>query len=226
MARRCVPCFGETKPAVRHGTLLAGEFSSEQAHTVGCCQPDDFAFHNRQFAVAARRPRSGKAGIYILRDDQGGTLVLSADATGIRGNEAAVRRLDFRGPFFLNAFMGCGMAIAVTSSGACDLGSAVPRCKSGLRNNRRTDCTQRVWIESAESTPGNARADRHAAGVRDFSDRFLDLAKNSKGGSVETARSNLRLCIAHGRNVDQGTDCLRVFASWHWRISVVAAAQE
>ena len=32
---------------------------------------------------------------------------------------------------------------------------------------------------------------------------------------METARSNLRFCAAHGGNVDQGSDCLRVFASGH-----------
>src|SRR4029453_12580515 len=220
MARRCVPCFGETEPAQKHGTLLAGEFSSEQAHPLGCCRPDDFAFHDRQFAVAARRLRSGQAGLYVLRDDGGGTLVLSAHAPRTRSNEAAPRRLDFSWRVFFNAFMGRGLAIAVPSGGDCDLGSTVPGCESGLRSNCRPDCAQRVRIESAESTPGNVRAHRHAVSVRDFSDRLIDLAKNPRTGSVETARSNLHVCIARVRNVDQGTDCLRVFASWHCAVSM------
>ena len=38
--------------------------------------------------------------------------------------------------------------------------------------------SQRIWTESAESAAGHARAHRHAAGTRDFSDRPADLAKN------------------------------------------------
>src|SRR4029453_12051053 len=214
MARRCVLCFGETEPAQKHGTLLAGEFSSWQARRLARCCDRDFSVSHRQFSVAARRLRSGQAGLYVLRDDPGGTLVLSAHAPRTRGNEAAPRRLDFSWRVFLNAFMGRGMAIAVTRFSHCGIDLVVSRCGFGLRIDCWPDCLQRVRIESAESTPGNTRAHRHAAGVRDFSDRLVDLAKNPRTGSVETARSTLHVCIAHGRNVDQGTGCLCVFASW------------
>ena len=142
----------------------------------------------------------------------------------IRGNKAAARRLDFSGPFFCDAFMGRGMACTVTSGGDCDLDSAVPRCKSGLRNDCRRDCTERVRIESAEPTPGNARAHRHAAGVRHFSYRLIDLAENPRTGGMGTPRSSLHLCAAHGRDVDQGTDCLCVFAAWHCTVSMAMQA--
>ena len=37
-----------------------------------------------------------------------------------------------------------------------------------------------VWIEFAESASGDTRAHRHAAGIRDFSHRPVDLEKNPK----------------------------------------------
>ena len=62
---------------------------------------------------------------------------------------------------------------------------ALASCYSALLKTRmekspRVIAARRVWIESAESAAGNARAHRHAAGTRDFSDRPIDLAKDSK----------------------------------------------
>ena len=144
MAHRCVLCFGATESdskacerllayrRIRSALLRELDFarlreSARRPAHVWLVAVIDFLFLDRQFAVAARRLRSGEAGLHVLRDDQGRTLVLSAHATGTRGNKAAARRLDFCWPFFFNAFMGRGMASTVASGGDRDLDSAVPR---------------------------------------------------------------------------------------------------
>jgi len=202
MVHRCVRCSGAISSCCKHGAFLAGEFSSEQTHCLDRCRRHDLFVSHRQFAVAARRLRSSQAGIYFLRDDQGRTLVLSADAAPTCRDEATARGLDFRWSVYANPIMGRGVAIAIPSgcNGLVDL--VVSFCRLSLRIDCRLDRARRFRIEFAESTPGDSLAHRHAAGARNFPDRLIDLAENSEGGSVETARSGLHLRIAHRRNVD------------------------
>src|SRR6266566_7327850 len=184
------------------------------------CRRHNPLVSNRQFAVAARRLRSSKAGIYFLRDDQGRTLVLSADATRTCRDEATAHWLDFSRSFYINPIMGRGVAVTIPSGGNSLVDLVVSRCWVCLRINCWLDSARRVWVESAESAPGDSRAHRHATGTRNFSDGLIDLAENSERRSVETAGSDLHLRIAHRLNVDQGTDCLRVFTSGNCAVSM------
>ena len=110
------------------------------------------------------------------------------------------------------------MATAVVSGGDCDGDIVVSCCHFRLRKDCGRDRAKRVRIESTESTPGDSRAHGHAAGARNFPDRLIDLAENSEGGTVEIARSSLHPGIAHRCDVDQGTNCLRVFAARDRRV--------
>src|SRR5439155_7523325 len=97
---------------------------------------------DRRFALAARRLRSGEAGIYVLRDNQGRTLVLSAHATRTRGNKAAAGRLDFSRAVCANAIVGSGVATAIVSCCGCDR-NLVISCRAF---NGRTWCKPpRPW---------------------------------------------------------------------------------
>src|SRR5439155_21645731 len=64
----------------------------------------------------------------------------------------------------------------------------------------------------------------YAACAGDIPDRPADLAKNSSGNRVDTARADLSFFIAHRRNVDQGPDRLCVSAAWHRHLRMVAIA--
>src|SRR6266566_692831 len=184
------------------------------------CRRHDPLVSHGQFAVAARRLRSSKAGIYFLRDDQGRTLALSADAAPTCRDEATARGLAFSRSFYINPIMGRGVAVAITSRCDCLVDLVVSLCCLCLRVTCWSHCVQCIWIESAESAPSDPRAHRHAANICSFSHRVADLAENSKGRSLESAGSRLRVCVAHCRNVDQGTDSLRVFASGNCAVSM------
>src|SRR6266513_6147319 len=220
MVHRCVRCSGAISSCRKHGAFLAGEFSSEQTRGLDRCRRYDLLVSHRQFAVAARRLRSSQAGIYFLRDDQGRTLVLSADAAPTCSDQTAAGGMDFRRGLYLNAVLGRGVAVAIPSDCNCLVDLVVSLCRLSLRIDCRLDRARRVWVEFAESAPRNAGAHRHAACIRNFSDRPADLAKNPKAGRMETARPSLHLCVAHGRDADQRTDCLCVSASWDRALSM------
>src|SRR5882724_2102795 len=126
--------------------------------------------------------------------------------------------MDFSWPFWIDPIMGAVVAVAVISRCGRFGSVVVSLCPFSVWINCRFDCAGRIWIESAQSAPGNARAHRYAARARDFSDRRADLEKNPKAGRMETARSNLPLCFAYSRNADQGPDCLCVCATWNWSV--------
>src|SRR5437868_6972746 len=88
-------------------------------------------------------------------------------------------------------------AVAVVSGGDWFVYFFVSLCYFSLRNKCRRDRTRRVWTQSAQSTPGDARAHGHAACARNFPDWLMDLAKNSEGRTVEVSGSILHLRIAH-----------------------------
>ena len=93
--------------------------------------------------------------------------------------------------------------------------------RDGVWKRGRGNRSKRLWTEPAESEIGYARANRHAAGTRDFSHRPSDLAKNPKGRGMETARSGLPLRSAHGGDVDQGSDPLCLSATGHRAVPIV-----
>src|SRR6266699_1963365 len=187
-----------------------------------CWHYDPFVSH-RQFAVAARRLRSSQAGIYLLRNDQGRTLVLSADAARTCGDQATVGGMDVSRSLHIDPIMGSSVAAAITSRRDWLVDLVVSLCQLCLRNNCRHNRTRCIWIKSSQSTPGDTRAHGHAAGLRNFSNRLIDLAENSGGRTVEASRSILHLRIAHRRDVDQGSDRLRVFASGDCAVSMACS---
>jgi len=132
---------------------------------------------DRQFALAARRLRSGEAGIHLIRHGQGRPLALSAHAARTSRDKAAVGRLDLSCAFRGDALVGNRMAVAVAYRCARARVRVIPRCLGRVWKSRRRNCSQRLWSESAEPAAGHARAHRHAAGTCDFSDRPADLAK-------------------------------------------------
>ena len=70
------------------------------------------------------------------------------------------------------------MAFAVLPRGGCDIDLAFSRRGDGLRISRCVDCAKRVWIKSAKSASGHARAHRYAADFSNFSHWPVDLAKS------------------------------------------------
>src|SRR6266550_9111794 len=116
--------------------------------------------------------------------------------------------------------MGGIVAVAITSRCDCVVDLVVSLCQLCLRINCWSHCVQCIWIESAESTPRSAGAHRHAARIRDFSHRSVHLEKNPKEGRMETARASLHVRVTHGRDADQGADCLCLPASWHCVVSI------
>src|SRR5205823_13233180 len=117
----------------------------------------------------------------FLADDQGRTLVLSADTAPTCGDQAAVGRLDFGWSLCDDALVGCGVAAAIAFGRNCDSDVAVSCRDLRLRNSCGIVCLQRVRIKSAESPAGNARSHRHAAGAHNFSHRLADLEKTPRG---------------------------------------------
>src|SRR5262249_57363053 len=64
-------------------------------------------------------------------------------------------------------------------------------------------------------TFGDARPHRHATGIGDFPDWITHLAKNPQTRRMEIPRSNVPVRTAYSCDADQGSDRLRVLASWH-----------
>src|SRR5262249_24069012 len=104
------------------------QHARRSAHGLGhSCGKLCLVFH-RQSAMAARRLRPGEAGVYFLPNGQRGLLAVPTNPTSARRNETATGRMDFGSAFYLNAIMGC--SVAVTVIGRCGrLGAAlVPLC--------------------------------------------------------------------------------------------------
>src|SRR4030095_560136 len=103
---------------------------------MGCRGTDLPVVRDCEFAVAARRLRSGEAGVYIIRNGQGRSLALSTHSARARGDKAAVGRLDFSRTFYSDAFMGNRMAVALAHRCACARGCIVPRCEERVWKSR------------------------------------------------------------------------------------------
>src|SRR5947208_16948329 len=91
--------------------------------------------------------------------------------------------------------MGGIVAVAITSRCDCVVDLVVSLCQLCLRINCWSHCVQCIWIESAESTPRSAGADRHATRIRDVSRRSVPLQQNLNAGRIETARTSLHVSI-------------------------------
>src|SRR5438034_6199835 len=87
-----------------------------------------FFVSHRQFAVAARRLRSGEASIHFLPNDQGRPVASSTDSARTRSNQTAVRRMGFSWSFYTNAIMGRSVAVPVVSRCGCLGVALISRC--------------------------------------------------------------------------------------------------
>ena len=70
---------------------------------------------------------------------------------------------------------------------ACLCGRIILLCKGSLWIERCINRTRRVWIESAQSATGNARADGYATRIGDLFDWRADLAKVRAGNTGRRA---------------------------------------
>ena len=115
--------------------------------------------------------------------------------------------------------MGSRAAIAVPFGRACLRGRVIPLGKGRLWIQHCVNRARRIWIESAQSAAGHARAHGYATRVCDFFDRRADLAKGPRRKWLDTTRSGLRVCAAYGGDVDQRPDRLRVSTTGHCSLS-------
>src|SRR6266702_8095620 len=130
--------------------------------------------------------------------------------------------MDLGWVFLADAIVGNCVAVAVISRGNCNVDLALSGRALGLRNDSGTNCAERVWPKPAQLAFGHARAHRYAAGIRGFFAWLIDLEKNPHRRGVELARPIVDLRPAHSGDVDQRTDCLRVFASRNRSVSIMA----
>src|SRR5437667_745969 len=125
-----------------------------------------------------------------------------------------------------NALVGYGMAATLVFGRDCDRDVAVSCRRVGVRAYCQPDRARRIWIKSVDPAACDTRAHRYAAYAGDFPDRPANLAKNSGGNRMDTARADLSFFIAHRGNVDQGPDRLCVSTAWHRHLRMVAIATE
>src|SRR5215813_9369022 len=123
--------------------------------------------------------------------------------------------MDFSWSVLADPIMGAGLASAIIPRRDCFGGRIVSNGQVRLRTNRWFDCVRCIWITSAKSTFGDTRPHRHATGIGDFSDWITHLAKNSQTRRMEIPRSSVLIRTAYSCDADQGSDRLRVLASWH-----------
>src|SRR5205823_13898916 len=121
--------------------------------------------------------------------------------------------MDFSWSLRTDQIMGGGLAAAIVSRCDCVGDLVVSRWQLGLWINCWSRCVECLWGEFAESARGHTSAHRHAVGIGDFSHRPVDLEKNPRAGRMEPARSSLPLRTTDSLNVNQRSDCLRLFAS-------------
>src|SRR5206468_4961313 len=126
--------------------------------------------------------------------------------------------MDFSGSLRYHQVLGAIMAAAIAHCCHGVGGLVVSHRLLRVWKDCRSRCIRCVWIESVESTPGDTRAHRHAAGISDLSNRPAGLEKNRRAGGMEAARSNSPLRLANNLNVNQRPDRLRLLASRHWSV--------
>src|SRR6266446_998183 len=100
--------------------------------------------------------------------------------------------------------MGSRVAIAVPFGRACRRVRGIPLRKGRLWIQRCINRARRIWIESAQSAAGHARAHGYATRVCDFFDWRADLAKGSRRKWLDAALSGASWQDATGgRAVEQ-----------------------
>src|SRR5882757_3203281 len=206
---------------------MGRKFSGESARGLGNQRDHSLLVCRDESAVAAGRLRPGAAGFYIVRDDQGRPLVLSADpACKSDCAKTTPRWLGFSCDLRDHAVLGYRVAASFVPDGSGTGDHLVSRGDRRLRSGRSLDRLGCFWLESAECTACDFGAHGYAARVGDLSTGTSDLAKNSCPRVVAAARAMGNVRPAHRFHVHQGADRLRVFASRHRAVSMARRETE
>src|ERR1700730_6200902 len=127
-------------------------------------------------------------------------------------DEAAARRLVFRGTFLHDSIVGTGLEVSVFSRSP--RAWRIDRARGlGLWLRSRVGRGVRIWFQFIHAAPSDSGANGYAARFDPVRDRSPDLGEDSKARDLECTGSPRAFSPSRGGHVNQRPDRLRLFVA-------------